>query len=172
MRGRSMDLFSLKSKTGPHHRLVAGNRLRARPGPRPGGRKRSSSTAATRRSWPPRGGALRSAPHFRPRAYPFDITDETQVAEAVKAIEKRGRPYRRPRQQRGDQTCAHPIEEFPSDEWHAVMNTNLHGLFYVSKAVGKRMIRRKARQDHPHRVAAQRGRAPHHRPLRGPARAR
>ena len=36
----------------------------------------------------------------------------------------------------------HPITEFPTDEWDAVINTNLSSVFYVTKPVAQRMVER------------------------------
>ena len=35
-----------------------------------------------------------------------------------------------------------PIEETPIDAWHKLMDVNLHGVFYCSQSVGKKMLER------------------------------
>lgn len=75
-------------------------------------------------------------------AYPFDVTHEDQVIESVGRIEKEVGPIGILVNNAGMNLRA-PIEDFPTDQWHQVMDLNLDAVFYVSKAVGKRMIRRR-----------------------------
>lgn len=35
-----------------------------------------------------------------------------------------------------------PVEETPLEEWHKLMNVNLHGVFYCSQSIGKIMLER------------------------------
>ena len=72
----------------------------------------------------------------------FDVTDENQVRDAVAAIERDIGPIHILVNNAG-MNVRGAIEDFPTDDWHRLMDLNLHAPFYVSKAVGARMIRRK-----------------------------
>lgn len=72
----------------------------------------------------------------------FDVTDEAAVIESVEWIEKNVGPIDILVNNAGINLRA-PIEEFPTEQWHQIMDLNLNAVFYVSKAVGRRMIRRR-----------------------------
>ena len=82
------------------------------------------------------------ARRIRTFAYPFDVTQEEQVIAGVAAIEKEVGPIDILVNNAGINLRA-PIEDFPTAQWHQLMDLNLNAVFYVSKAVGKRMIRRR-----------------------------
>lgn len=73
----------------------------------------------------------------------FDVTDSEEInAAAEKIIAETGAPDIlinnagiNPR---------YPLEDFPDEEWDAVINTNLKSAFLVSKAFVKEMIKRKS----------------------------
>lgn len=73
----------------------------------------------------------------------FDVTDPQAAEQAVYAIERDVGPIRVLVNNAGIQHRA-PLHEFPDDKWHELFRTNLDSIFYVSKAVAKRMIPRKA----------------------------
>ena len=75
-------------------------------------------------------------------AYAFDVTVEEDVIAAVARIEKEVGPIHILVNNAGMNLRA-PIETFPSDQWREVMKLNLDAVFYVSKAAGRRMIKRK-----------------------------
>ena len=72
----------------------------------------------------------------------FDVTDQAAVEAGVAAVEAEAGPIdilinNAGMQKRGAFT------EFPAEDWHQVMATNLHSVFYVTQAVTKRMVPRK-----------------------------
>lgn len=71
----------------------------------------------------------------------FDVTDEPQVAEAIAKIEEQIAPIDILVNNAGINLRG-PFEDFESERWHELMDVNLHGVFYVTRAVGKRMIPR------------------------------
>jgi gluconate 5-dehydrogenase len=73
----------------------------------------------------------------------FDVTDPQAAELAVDAIERDVGQIRILINNAGIQHRA-PLHEFPDDKWHELLRTNLDSVFYVSKAVAKRMIPRKA----------------------------
>ena len=80
------------------------------------------------------------AKRIKAHPYAFDVTDEAQVIRSVAAIEKEVGPINILVNNAGVNLRG-PIAEIPSDRWHELMDLNLHAVFYVSKVVGKRMIR-------------------------------
>lgn len=72
----------------------------------------------------------------------FDVTDEKAVEDAVAAIEREDGPLDILVNNAGINRRA-PIEHFPTDQWREVLETNLSSMFYVSRAVGRRMIERR-----------------------------
>ena len=72
----------------------------------------------------------------------FDITDEEDVERAVVRIEEEVGPLGILVNNAGINRRA-PIEEFPTEAWRELMSVNLDGMFFVSRAVGRRMIPRK-----------------------------
>ncbi|MDX3807548.1 SDR family NAD(P)-dependent oxidoreductase [Bosea thiooxidans] len=73
---------------------------------------------------------------------PFDVTDQKAVEAGVAKVEAEIGPIDILVNNAGMQKRA-PITEFPIEDWHEVMNTNLHSVFYVTQAVTKRMVPRK-----------------------------
>jgi gluconate 5-dehydrogenase len=76
-------------------------------------------------------------------AYPstFDVTDQASVnAGVAKVIAERGQ-IDILINNAGMQFRA-PLEDFPADKWHLLLNTNITSAFYVSQAVVKPMIER------------------------------
>lgn len=73
---------------------------------------------------------------------PFDVTDQKAVEAGVAKVEAEIGPIDILINNAGMQKRA-PITEFPIEDWHMVMNTNLHSVFYVTQAVTKRMVPRK-----------------------------
>jgi gluconate 5-dehydrogenase len=71
----------------------------------------------------------------------FDVTDAAQVTLAVSAIEATIGPIDILFNNAGMQRRA-PLEQFKDEDWHALMATNLHSVYYVSKAVAPHMIAR------------------------------
>lgn len=74
--------------------------------------------------------------------YAFDVTDEGGVGEAVAQIEREVGAIDILVNNAGINLRA-PIEDFPTDQWRELMAVNVDAVFYVSKAVGRRMMRRK-----------------------------
>ncbi len=73
-------------------------------------------------------------------ALPFDVTDSSAVAAAVVAIETEG-PLDILVNNAGTQIRG-PLHEFEDDNWRRIMSTNLDSVYFVSRAVAKRMISR------------------------------
>ena len=74
-------------------------------------------------------------------AYAFDVTDEAMVEQGVRDIENEVGAIDILVNNAGINRRA-PLEEFPVEQWHELMNVNLHAVFYVSKTAARRMIRR------------------------------
>jgi gluconate 5-dehydrogenase len=73
---------------------------------------------------------------------PFDVSRPGDIARAVKQIESRIGPIDVLVNNAGV-TYRSPLEDFPDREWQKVMDINFNGVFHVSKAVVKGMIKRK-----------------------------
>ena len=71
----------------------------------------------------------------------FDVTDHAAVEAGVAAIESETGPIDILINNAGMQKRA-PFTEFPVDDWHQVVATNLHSVFYVTQAVTRRMVPR------------------------------
>ncbi len=71
----------------------------------------------------------------------FDVTDGQATQAAVAAIESRG-PIDILVNNAGMQRRA-PLEEFPEQEWHTLMKTNVDSVFLVGQAVARHMIPRR-----------------------------
>jgi gluconate 5-dehydrogenase len=80
---------------------------------------------------------------LRAHACPFDVTNEDQVEEAVDALERDVAPIDILVNNAGINRRG-PLAEFDSARWHEQMAVNLHGVFYVCRAVGRRMIARRS----------------------------
>lgn len=72
----------------------------------------------------------------------FDVTDAAAVEAAVARIEAETGPIEILVNNAGIQRRA-PLEEFPEATWRELMATNLDSVFFVAKAVARRMIPRK-----------------------------
>ena len=72
----------------------------------------------------------------------FDVTDPDAVDSAVADIEKAIGPIRILVNNAGMQYRS-PLEDMPNEKWHAMMRLNVDSVFYVSKAVARRMIERR-----------------------------
>jgi gluconate 5-dehydrogenase len=70
----------------------------------------------------------------------FDVTDPTEVAEAVARIEAEG-PIDILVNNAGQQHRA-PLEDFSHDRWDALFATNVTAVFFVAQAVARHMIPR------------------------------
>jgi gluconate 5-dehydrogenase len=83
-----------------------------------------------------------SAVGLKAHAVPFDVTDPAAVDAAVAGIEEEVGPIAILVNNAGIQRRM-PLDEFPDDTWRELMTTNLDSVFYVAKAVARRMIPRK-----------------------------
>jgi len=82
-------------------------------------------------------GAEGIAAHVRP----FDVTDEAQVEEAVAGIEAQVAPIDILVNNAGINLRG-KLEEFPAEHWRRLMDINLNGVFHVTRAVGRAMVKR------------------------------
>jgi len=73
----------------------------------------------------------------------FDVTEPEEIAEAVRKIEAEVGPIAVLVNNAGIQRRA-PLEDYPEDTWRELMRANLDSVFFVSKAVARGMIARKA----------------------------
>jgi len=71
----------------------------------------------------------------------FDVSDEAAVVSGVEEIEKKVGPIDILVNNAGI-NARFPVEDFPTEEWQRVLDTNINAVFFVSKAVGKKMIER------------------------------
>jgi gluconate 5-dehydrogenase len=71
----------------------------------------------------------------------FDVTDHAAVEAGIAEIEAQTGPIDILINNAGMQKRA-PFTEFPVDDWHQVVATNLHSVFYVTQAVTRRMVPR------------------------------
>ena len=71
----------------------------------------------------------------------FDVTDAREVRRCVDALEDGGTTIDILVNNAGIQRRRR-LDEFDHDDWDAVMRTNVDGVFYVSQAVARHMIRR------------------------------
>ena len=71
----------------------------------------------------------------------FDVTQQAAVIEGVAHIEKEYGPIDVLVNNAGIQRRA-PLEDFPSENWDAIVTANLTSVFYVSQAVARHMIPR------------------------------
>ncbi|AQS84380.1 MAG: SDR family oxidoreductase [Acetobacter aceti] len=72
----------------------------------------------------------------------FDATDQAAVISAVDTIEQTHGPIDILINNAGIQRRA-PLEDFPRDDWDALMATNLNAVFFVGQAVARHMIGRR-----------------------------
>ena len=73
----------------------------------------------------------------------FDVTDRGAVNQGVDDIESRLGPIDILVNNAGKQDRA-PLETFEDENWDALMDLNVNGVFAVSRAVGRHMIERRA----------------------------
>jgi gluconate 5-dehydrogenase len=71
----------------------------------------------------------------------FDVTDREAVEKAVAGIEAETGPIDILINNAGTQKRG-AFVDFPAEDWHSLMATNLHSVFYVTQAVAKRMVPR------------------------------
>lgn len=74
--------------------------------------------------------------------YAFDVTDETAIAQNVARIEAEVGPIDILVNNAGI-NHRYPMTEFKTEDYRAVMSTNLDSVFFLCREVGKRMIGRK-----------------------------
>lgn len=75
-------------------------------------------------------------------SFVFDVTDEQAVEENINTIENTVGPIDVLINNAGINVRGQ-LEDFPTEDWHALMDINLNAVFYLGKAVAKRMIPRK-----------------------------
>jgi gluconate 5-dehydrogenase len=71
----------------------------------------------------------------------FDVTDQTAVEAGVAKVEAEVGPIDILVNNAGTQRRG-AFVEFPAEDWHFLIATNLHSVFYVTQAVAKRMAPR------------------------------
>ena len=103
-------------------------------------------------------------------AAPFDVTDCEEVRPGVERIEAQFGPIDILVNNAGIQRRG-PLEDYPEETWRELMSVNLDSVFYVSQAVARGMIARKARPHRQHRLGAVRARPAEHRALHAPRKA-
>ncbi len=74
---------------------------------------------------------------------PFDVTDSAAVKNGINKIEAEIGSIDILVNNAGMQN-RQSLEDFPEEDWHQLMKTNVDSVFFVSKAVAKHMIPRKA----------------------------
>jgi gluconate 5-dehydrogenase len=77
------------------------------------------------------------------QAHAFDVTSPDQVDAAIDHIETRIGAIDILVNNAG-MTFRAPLDQFPVEQWHNIMRTNLDSAFLVSRAVAKRMIERQS----------------------------
>src|SRR5690606_14563454 len=85
--------------------------------------------------------AVRSAGHTA-HAYAFDVTDSAAATGAGATVEREIGPVDILVNNAG-MTRRMPTEEVPDETWHDIVRTNLDGVFFMSRAVGRHMIGRR-----------------------------
>lgn len=74
-------------------------------------------------------------------ALPFDVTDPEAAQAAIHLAESEFGPIDILINNAGMQHRA-PLDQFPTEQWDALMRTNISSIFYVSKPAAAHMIRR------------------------------
>ena len=120
------------------------------------------STAATAAGWSRRG---ERSPVTGYRGA-FDVTDPAAVAAGVAVAEEAGWPIDILVNNAGAQHRA-PLTEFTDADWHRLLDTNLSSAFLVGREVARRMMPRGRGKIINICSAAERGRPPRDRRLRG-----
>ena len=72
----------------------------------------------------------------------FDVTDAAAVERAIAGIESEVGPIDILVNNAGMQH-RRPLQDFPDDKWHEMFRTNVDSVFFVARAVARRMIPRK-----------------------------
>ena len=72
----------------------------------------------------------------------FDVTNAAEVESEIERIERESGPIDIVVNNAGVQ-FRKPLEEFPDDMWQQILQTNVTGVFNVSRAVARRMIPRR-----------------------------
>ncbi|WP_192456450.1 gluconate 5-dehydrogenase [Musicola keenii] len=80
---------------------------------------------------------------YRAYAAPFDVTRSQEVNEAIDGIEKNIGAIDVLINNAGIQR-RHPFTEFPENEWNDVIAVNQSAVFFVSQAVARKMVERRA----------------------------
>jgi gluconate 5-dehydrogenase len=78
----------------------------------------------------------------RVHAVPFDVTDKSEVTQAIARIEREIGAVEILVNNAGLQRRA-PLEEFSESDWHTLMKTNVDSVFFVGQAVARHMIGRR-----------------------------
>ncbi len=86
--------------------------------------------------------ATLTAEGLRVSAHAFDASHREQVDQAVAAMEADLGPIDILVNNAGIQRRG-PFESFPSETWQEIFDVNVHGVFHVTQAVGKRMVERR-----------------------------
>jgi gluconate 5-dehydrogenase len=87
--------------------------------------------------------AALAAAGLKAHAMPFDVTDPAAAEAAANRIEAEIGPIDILVNNAGIQRRM-PLDEFPEETWRELMTTNLDSVFYVAKAVARRMIPRRS----------------------------
>ncbi|WP_174803595.1 SDR family oxidoreductase [Martelella limonii] len=74
-------------------------------------------------------------------AAPFDVTDKHAVEDGINAIEETVGPIEILINNAGIQYRS-PLEDFPEEQWHRLLDTNITGVFLTAQAVARHMIKR------------------------------
>jgi gluconate 5-dehydrogenase len=82
-----------------------------------------------------------SAEGITAHACAFDVTDEAQVEEAIARVEREVAPIDILVNNAGVNLRG-AFEDLPARDWRRVLDVNLHGVFHVTRAVGRSMVRR------------------------------
>ena len=135
-----MDLFSLKRKRA----LVTGSSRGLGLAMAAGLGRAGATVILNGRDEARLGRAVRGLKAKRVKAYgySFDVTRPEEVADAVSRVERELGPIGILVNNVGINLRA-PVAEMEIEKWHEVMDANLHSVFYVSRAVGRRMVRRR-----------------------------
>lgn len=79
----------------------------------------------------------------RPVAYAVDVSDPAQVAEAMRWVVQTQGGIDILVNNAGIVGEEYPVHKMPDEQWHRMMDVNLHGVFYCTRAVLPTMLSRK-----------------------------
>ncbi|WP_176085328.1 SDR family oxidoreductase [Martelella sp. HB161492] len=82
-----------------------------------------------------------AAKGFAAHAAIFDVTDKKAVDAGVEAVESTIGPIEILVNNAGIQYRT-PLEDFPEEQWHRLLETNISGVFFTGQAVARHMIQR------------------------------